>query len=317
MAYQVLMNSPRVVGNEEFIRAFLQERGCALIEHDRSRLLTPDEVRTLIGDADGYVTGLEPVGAETFASAPKLRVVSAPGVGYDHIDVEEATKHGVVVCTCAGANNRAVAELAFGLMLNLARHIRALDTAVRDGEWPRLIGPELWGKTIGIVGLGRVGKSTALIARGFGMRVLANDVQWDIPFADQNEIHYVPLKRLLQEADFVSLHCPLNDQTRGLIDERAIELMKPTAYLINTARGPIVKESALVGALREKMIAGAGLDVFEVEPHPDNPYRELPNALLVPHLGGSTFESNARSLELAMQNVTQVLHGREPIFRVN
>ncbi|CAA9548075.1 MAG: D-3-phosphoglycerate dehydrogenase [uncultured Thermomicrobiales bacterium] len=317
MAYRVLMNSPRVAGKEEYVRAFLRERGCELIEHDRSRSLNRAEVRELVRGAHGYVPALDPVNAEIFDLAPDLRVVSAQGVGYDHIDAEEAARRGIAVCICAGANNHAVSELAFGLMLNLARHIRAADAAVREGGWPRLVGPELWGKTLGIVGLGRVGKSTALIARGFGMRVLATDIKWDITFADQNEISYVPLSRLLRESDFLSLHCPLNNQTRGLIDEAAIEQMKPTAYLINTARGPIVKESALVGALREKMIAGAGLDVFEVEPHPENPYRDLPNAMLVPHLGGTTFESNERALELALLNVTQVLNGGEPICRVN
>lgn len=317
MAYRILMNSPRVVGKEDYVRAFLRERGCELIEHDRSRLRNPTEVRELVREAHGYVPSLEQVDASIFDIAPHLRVVSAQGVGYDHIDAEEAARRGIAVCTCAGANNHAVSELAFGLMLNLARSIRAVDAAVRAGEWPRVVGPELWGKTIGIVGLGRVGKSTALIARGFGMRVLATDIKWDITFADQNEISYVPLPRLLREADFVSLHCPLNSQTRGMIDEVAIEMMKPSAYLINTARGPIVKESALVGALRERMIAGAGLDVFEVEPHPENPYRDLPNAILVPHLGGTTYESNERALELAMLNVTQVLNGGEPICRVN
>ena len=317
MVYRVLMNSPRVAGKEEYVRAFLRDRGCELIDHDHARRLEPAEVLELVRGAHAYVPGLERVDATVFAAAPDLRVVSAQGVGYDHIDAEEATRRGIVVCICAGANNHAVSELAFGLMLNLARQIRAADGAIRAGEWPRLVGPELWGKTLGIVGLGRVGKSTALIGRGFGMRVLATDIKWDITFADQNEISYVPLSRLLRESDFLSLHCPLNEQTRGMIDEAALDVMKPSAILINTARGPIVKESALVGALRERMIAGAGLDVFEVEPHPQNPYTELPNVLMVPHLGGTTFESNERALDLAMLNVTQVLNGGEPVCRVN
>ncbi|HEY8597640.1 MAG TPA: phosphoglycerate dehydrogenase [Thermomicrobiales bacterium] len=317
MAYKVLMNSPRVAGKEDYVRAFLRERGCELIEHDRSRLLNSAEVLELIKDAHGYVPGLTTVDAAVFDAAPGLRVVSAQGVGYDHIDAEEAARRGIVVCICAGANNHAVSELAFAFMLNLARHVREADSAMREGGWPRLVGPELWGKTLGIVGLGRVGKSTALIGRGFGMRVLATDIKWDITFADQNEISYVPLARLLRESDFLSLHCPLNEQTRGMIDEAALEMMKPSAFLINTARGPIVKESALVGALRERMIAGAGLDVFETEPHPQNPYLDLPNVMMMPHLGGTTFESNERALELALLNVTQVLNGGEPICRVN
>jgi len=317
MAHKILMNSVRVSGREDFVRSFLRERGCELIEHDHSQLLDRAEVLRLVGDASGYLASLDRVNGEFFDAAPALRVVSAQGVGYDHIDVEEATRRGVAVCTCAGGNNRAVAELAFAMILGLARQVRAVDTEVRDGAWPRLVGTELWGKTIGIVGLGRVGKSTALIARGFGMRVLATDVKWDITFADQHGISYVPLPRLLAESNFLSLHCPLTPQTRGMIDEAAIEQMKPTAFLINTARGPIVKEAALVGALRERMIAGAGLDVFEVEPHPANPYRDLPNTIMTSHLGGATHESDARTLELALLNITQVLLGGEPVHRVN
>ena len=263
-------------GRQRGVRARVFARaGCELIEHDRSRLLNRAEVRELVRDAHGYVPSLERVDSAIFEIAPDLRVVSAQGVGYDHIDAEEAARRGIAVCICAGANNHAVSELAFALMLNLARHIRAVDTAVREGEWPRLVGPELWGKTIGYRRARAGRQEYALIARGFGMRVLATDIKWDITFADQNEISYVPLHRLLRESDFLSLHCPLNDQTRGMIDEAAIEMMKPSAFLINTARGPIVKESALVGALRERMIAGAGLDVFEIEPHPQNPYRRF------------------------------------------
>ena len=317
MPYRVLMNSPRVIGKEDYVREFLRARGCELIEHDRSTPLARPEILRLLADAAGYVPALDRVDEDVFAAAPQLRVVSAQGVGYDHIDVAAANRRGIAVCICAGCNNHAVSELAFGMMLGLARHVYAADRAMREGGWPRLVGPELWGKTLGIVGLGRVGKSSALIGRGFGMRVLATDIRWDITFANEHQISYVPLQRLLRESDFVSIHCPLNEQTRGLIDEAALDLMKPTAILINTARGPIVKEEALVGALRERMIAGAGLDVFEVEPHPHNPYLDLPNVILTPHLGGATNEATDRSLELSMLNITQVLLGGEPICRVN
>ena len=317
MVYKILMNTPKVLSAEEYVRGFLRARGCELIEQDRTKTLSRREFLDLVQDADGLVPAMDRVDEEVFSLAPRLRVVSAQGVGYDHIDIEAAGRHGVAVCICAGCNNHAVSELAFAMMLNLARQVRVADGAMRDGGWPRLLGPELWGKTLGIIGLGRVGKASALIARGFGMRVIATDIAWDITFANEHGISYVPLHRLLRESDFVSIHCPLNAQTRGMIDERAIEQMKPTAFLINTARGPIVKEAALVGALREKMIAGAGLDVFEVEPQPQNPYLELPNVLLTPHLGGATFEAMERSLELSMLNITQVLHGGEPICRVN
>jgi phosphoglycerate dehydrogenase-like enzyme len=156
-----------------------------------------------------------------------------------------------------------------------------------------------------------------LLGRAFGMKVLATDIAWDITFANEHGISYVPLDDLLRQSDYVSLHCPLNDTTRSLIDERAIELMKPSAYLINTARGPVVKESALVNALATNRIAGAGLDVFQVEPHPDNPYTEFTNVILTPHIGGSTQEAFDRSLYLALVNVTNVLNGLPPHCQVN
>jgi phosphoglycerate dehydrogenase-like enzyme len=223
----------------------------------------------------------------------------------------------VVVCNCAGCNNHAVAEMALGLMLGLARKIYVTDRAIRAGEWPVTTGPELWGKTLGIVGLGRVGKSMALIGRGLGMRVLATDIVWDITFANEHQISYVPLERLLRDADFVSLHCPLTPQTRGLINGDTLRLMKPTAYLINTSRGPVVQEAALVQGLRERWIAGAGIDVFETEPRPNNPYIGFDNALLTSHRAGNSDEAIERSIEIAMLNITNVLRGDAPVSRVN
>ena len=317
MTNHVLVTTPKILGFEDYAREFLRERGCALIDHAQHRAMSEEALVELIPPANGLVVGAERVTERVFAAAPRLRVVSAQGVGYDHIDVEAASRHGVAVCICAGCNNHAVSELAFGMMLGLGRQIYSADRAIREGGWPRLVGPELWGKTLGIVGLGRVGKSSALLGRGFGMRVLATDVAWDITFANEHDISYVPLPRLLRESDFVSLHCPLTPQTRGLIGDAALAQMKPTAYLINTARGPVVEEAALVRALRERRIAGAGLDVFETEPRPDNPYVEFPNVILTSHLGGATHEATERALELALINVTQVLNGGCPVYRVN
>ncbi|HET8630781.1 MAG TPA: phosphoglycerate dehydrogenase [Thermomicrobiales bacterium] len=318
MTYRVLLTTPKFREDEAFARQYLREHDCVPIEHDRhGARLGEDELCELVRDADGWVTHLETVTERVFAAAPRLKVISAGGVGYDHIDVAAASRHGVAVCICAGCNNHAVSELALGLMLGLARRIATADRAIREGGWPRLVGPELWGKTLGIVGLGRVGKSLALIGRGLGMRVLATDVVWDITFANEHQISYVSLPRLLGEADFVSLHCPLTPQTRGLINDATLAQMKPTAYLINTARGPIVDEAALVRALRERRIAGAGLDVFETEPRPNNPFVEFENVLLTSHLGGATHEAVERSLQLALLNVTQVLTGGPPVCQVN
>ncbi len=318
MAHPVLVTTPKFAIHEEYARGFLRNNDCAVIEYPRTApRIDRETLLRVIGPAEGYITGSEKVTDEVFAAAPNLKVISAQGVGYDHIDVEAATRRGIVVCNCAGCNNHAVAEMALGLMLGLARYIYTTDRAIRAGEWPATTGPELWGKTLGIVGLGRVGKSMALIGRGLGMRVLATDIVWDITFANEHQISYVPLHRLLAQSDFVSLHCPLTTETRHLINVDTLRLMKPTAYLINTARGPVVEEAALVQALRERWIAGAGLDVFETEPRPNNPYVEFDNVLLTAHRAGNTIEAIERSIELAMLNIVNVLRGDPPVSRVN
>lgn len=310
MAHEVLLLSRKFRDNLDFAAEFLEARDCFVSTKPISYPADQDQLCELASTAEGIITGLEHISPRVMAAAPNLKVVSAGGVGYDHIDVDEANKRGITVAICAGCNNHAVSELAFGMMLNLARQIRSADIAMRgDDAWGRFSGGELWGKTLGVIGVGRVGKATALLGRAFGMRVLINDVDWNITFANEHGFSYVPLDKLLRESDFISLHCPLTTVTRGLIDEDAIDKMKETAILINTSRGPVVKQEALVNALATKRIAGAGLDVFEVEPHPDNPYTEFDNVILTPHIGGSTAEAFDRAMYLAMVNVSNVLNG--------
>jgi len=322
MAHKILILSRRLrEESRDMVESFLDSRGCEMIDLPMSYPIDQDQLCELAADAEGIITGLEWISPRVMQSAPNLKVVSAGGVGYDHIDVPEANRHGIAVSICAGVNNHSVAELAFGMMISLSRSIGVHDRAMREGEWSPYdvtrTGQELWGKTLGIVGLGRVGRSTALLAKAFGMRILATDIAWDLTFAGEHGISYVPLERLLAESDYVTLHCPLGSSTRDLIDEAAIDMMKPSAFLINTARGPIVKEAALVNALSTNRLAGAGLDVFRVEPHPDNPYVEFPNVVLTPHVGGSTMQAAERSIYLSLVNVTNVFNGMEPHCQVN
>lgn len=317
MAHEVLLLSRKFRDNMDFANEFLEARDCFVSPKPISYPVDEEQLCDLVASAEGIITGLEHISQKVMAAAPNLKVVSAGGVGYDHVDVEEATRRGITVAICAGCNNHAVSELAIGMMLNLARQVRVADNAMRNDNWERMMGGELWGKTLGIVGLGRVGRATALLGKALGMRVLANDIDWDITFANTQSISYVPLDTLLRESDYISLHCPLTSVTRGLINEDAIDKMKETAILINTARGPVVKEEALVNALASKRIAGAGLDVFEVEPHPDNPYTEFDNVILTPHIGGSTQEAFDRAMYLAMVNVTNVLNGHPAHCPVN
>jgi D-3-phosphoglycerate dehydrogenase len=318
MAHPVLITTPRFFMFEDRIREFLTERDCQILEHEAHDMqVKEDTLLHLIPRAEGLITALEQVTPRVLAAAPCLRVIAATGVGYDHIDVEAARRHGVTVCISAGSNHQSVAELTLGLMIALARQVTRADRLLREGRWERLGGAELLGKTLGIVGLGRVGKSVALLGRAFGMRILANDVVLDHTFASTHCVDYVPLTTLLRSADFVSLHCPLVSATANLMNGKTLGLMKPTAYLINTARGPIVDEAALAHALKAEQIAGAGLDVFAAEPMIDRALRALPNVILTPHMAGSAHEALARMMDLALLNITQVLHGAEPVCRVN
>jgi phosphoglycerate dehydrogenase-like enzyme len=207
--------------------------------------------------------------------------------------------------------------MTLGMMLCLARKICLAHGQMREGNWRTVRGIELRGKTLGIVGLGRIGKSLAASARGMGMQVLASDVVRDVAFAEQLGIRYVPLDELISASDFLSLHCPLTPETRALIDADALARMKPTAYLINTARGPLVDQAALVEALREGRIAGAGIDVYDMEPLVENPYAGLDNVVQTPHCAGHSLEAIQRSLEMALENITRVLRGQEPLHRIN
>ncbi len=317
MAKEVLILSRKFREQSDFAREFLESRGCKIAEREFDYPVTEDVLCDIIKDVDGLITGLEQITPRVFSHANRLKAVSAGGVGYDHINVEAANEHGVAVCICAGCNNYSVSELVFGMMIGLARGIYPADRALRQGEWIRYLGFDLWGKTLGIVGLGRVGKAVALLGRAFGMRVLANDIEWDITFANEHGISYVPFERIIEESDFVTMHVPLTPQTFEMIDESALDRMKPSAYLINAARGPVVKESALVAALKQHRIAGAALDVFEVEPHPNNPYVGLDNVILTPHIGGSTQEAFDRAFYLALVNVTNVINGQPAHCQVN
>lgn len=317
MSKEILVISSKFRESTETYRELLEREGCTLAERDIQYPITEEHLAEIIRDVDGLITGLEQVTPRVLENANRLKVISAGGVGYDHIDLDAATARGIAVCNCAGCNNRSVAELAFGMMLSLSRQIYQSDRALRNGEWGRFFGPELWGKTIGIVGLGRVGKSVAQLAKGFGMRILANDVAWNITYADEHGISYVPLDRLLEESDYVTLHTPLTPWTHKLISDRELGLMKPTAYLINTSRGPVVDEPALCKALEQNTIAGAGLDVYVNEPTNDCVFRHYDNAIITPHIGGASNEAYDRSLQLALLNVTSVLNGRPPHSQVN
>jgi D-3-phosphoglycerate dehydrogenase len=271
-------------------------------------------------DAEVVVSGLRPITRKAVFSAERLRGVVVYGVGLDHVDVAAATERGVYVTHAPGVNSASVAEFAFGLMLAVARRIPRQNDAVKAGKWASLemVGNELWEKTLGVVGLGHVGTRVATLGRGFGMKVLSFTRHPSKGRAAGSGVKFVDLDALLKKSDYIVLCCALTDETRGLIGEREIGLMKRTAYLVNVARGPVIDERALATALGKKRIAGAGIDVFEKEPpDPSNPLLRFENVVVTAHLAGASVESLKRLSMTVAEEVVRMLRGEEPKFLVN
>jgi D-3-phosphoglycerate dehydrogenase len=264
---------------------------------DVDRPLDEEEMVKLVRGCAGLIVGVDPVTTRVLKAGP-LRVVVKYGSGMDNIDVEAARTLGVQVTSTPGANARSVAELAIALLLSLARNVALHDRSVRAGSWRRLTGVELAGKQLGIVGYGAVGREVARLARGLDMHVVAHD-----PLLHDADVPLVPLEQLYSASDAVSLHLPLTDETRGLVGERELAAMKPTAFLINTARGGLVDEAALAAAVRSGRLAGAALDGFEVEPLGESPLRELENVVLSPHAGASTYDAVLRTAAQAVDRL--------------
>jgi D-3-phosphoglycerate dehydrogenase / 2-oxoglutarate reductase len=303
----------------------LADPGIELLEKDFEvdvRLdLSPEELLETIGDYDGLIVrSATRVTAEVMDRADNLKAIGRAGIGVDNIDIDAATKRGVIVANAPESNTVAAAEHTLGLMLASARRIPAADSSLRDGEWKRSAfkGVEVSGKTLGLIGLGHVGAIVARGALGMGMRVLAYD-----PYVSEDRMRSMNVGRaettdeVFEQADFVSLHVPRTPQTVGLVNENELSKMKPTAYLINVARGGIVDETALYNALKEGTIAGAALDVFAEEPTTESPIFALPNVVVTPHLGASTAEAQDRAGITAAEQVATALAGAVPVHAIN
>ncbi len=285
---------------------------------------TEDELIESVRGADAILVTLnvERVSRRVIESASRLRVIARHGVGYDNVDVEAATERGVWV-TITPVLHETVADMAFSHILCLARNICKASQYVKSRSWKIrdpfvFAGVDVWGKVIGIIGLGRIGAAIAKRAKGFSMKILYYDIVRKPSLEIELEAEYRSLMDLLRESDFVVVSCPLTEHTRGMIGEDELKLMKPTAILINIARGPIVDHDALVRALREGWIAGAGLDVFWQEPLPlDDPLLDLDNVILTPHIASNTIECRRRMALTAVEEILRVLHGEKPRYPVN
>ncbi len=284
-----------------------------------------DLILEKVRDIDGLLCLLtDKIDARIIEAGERLKVISNYAVGYDNIDVEVATKRGIYVTNTPGVLTETTADLAWAILMAIARRVVEADKYVRAGRWVHAWGPKMMlgsdvhGKTLGIVGLGRIGSAVARRAKGFNMRVIYYDVFRREDLERELGLEYKPLEELLKEADYVTLHVPLTKETYHLIGERELDLMKPTAYLINTSRGAVIDQKALYKALKERRIAGAALDVFEKEPiDPDDPLLELDNVVLTPHIGSASVETRKKMAMIAAENLVSVLKGVEPPNLVN
>jgi D-3-phosphoglycerate dehydrogenase / 2-oxoglutarate reductase len=277
---------------------------------DRAALLTE------IADTDGYLFGLERLDEELFRVAKRLKVVCKHGVGVDNVDRAAAARYGVTVTNCPGQNSTAVAELALGLLIALAREIPQLDADMRRGLCASRSGTEIGGKILGIVGMGAIGTTLARYAQAFGMTVLAYDVVHDGRAATECGFEYTALDRLLRDADYVSLHVPLTDATRGMIDRAKLRMMKRTAYILNAARGGVIVEDDLYDALMAGEIAGAAIDSFQNEPPTGSTLLTTRKVIALPHIGGATDEATFRIMTYSLTNIWNVLEGKAPLSEV-
>ncbi|WP_232336271.1 D-glycerate dehydrogenase [Thermoactinomyces sp. CICC 10522] len=285
---------------------------------------TQEEIIQRLQGKDALLcTVTDPIGEKVIEACPRLQIISNYGVGYNHIDLEAASKRGIVVTNTPDVLTEATADLTWALLLDVARRVTEGDRLVRQGRWrgwePSFMqGTEVTGKTLGIIGMGRIGRAVARRARGFAMNILYYS-RTRLPLAIERELglQFANIDSLLAESDFVSLHTPYTPATYHLIGARELGQMKESAFLINTARGAVVDEQALIRALQEKKIAGAALDVYEREPLVPNELIRLDNVVLAPHLGSATKETRRAMAELAVQNLADYFAGKKPRYLVN
>ena len=294
-----------------------RKKGYEIIKNETSRPLNNREMSVKIKDVDGIIIGIDDLNAQIIKQARNLKIISKYGVGVDNIDIKAATAQGIVVTNTPTANIDAVADLAFALMLALARRIPEADRETKTGNWKKFIGTSVWRKKLGVIGLGKIGKQVVKRAEGFEMEILCHDIIQDEEFARQFGIRYVDLETLLKESDYITIHVPLNDATRDMIGYKELEMINENAFLINTSRGGIIDEKALYNTLKNNKIKGAALDSYKEEPPENSPLAELENIIMTSHNGAYTKEAINNMGIQATQNLIDVLEGREPENIVN
>ena len=314
-----------------FVTRRIPEKGLRMLEerydvvvNPEDRVLTKEEIIEGVRDADALLCLLtDPIDKDVIDAGKKLRIISNYAVGYNNIDVEYASKKGIIVTNTPGVLTETTADLAWALLMAVARRVVEGDRFMREGKFrgwaPMLmLGTDIHGKTLGIVGMGKIGQAVARRAVGFGMKVIYYSRKRKPEIEKEIGAEFVDLPTLMRESDFISLHVPLTPETKNMIDREMLELMKPEAYLINTARGEVIDEPYLIEMLKRKRIRGAALDVFWGEPLNVNPeLYGLDNVVLAPHMGSASLETRTKMAVMAAQAIIDVFEGRNPKNRVN
>ena len=314
MAHEVINAEPNLTEEAQKIFA---DNHCRVRFIELERLTENEFCQTIVG-VEGILAGGEYYTPPVFEAADQLRIVARSGVGVDHVDLKAAAEHAVWVTNTPGATNTSVAEFSIGLMLSLLRHIATLAAQMKTGKFVRTGGRELASLTLGVIGTGGIGKEVTRLARAFGTQVLGYDIHPDLDFAQAHQVEYVSLKQLLQQSDIVTIHCGLDENTRGMIGEAELQLMQPTAYLVNTARPQIVDKGALVNCLKTGKLAGAAIDVWETIPCPaDDPLLQLDNVLATSWSAFYTDTAVSNMHRRAAQEIVRVLQGHPPQHPVN
>lgn len=305
--YKVLVTARSFGASDDSAKKFLEENGCEVIKLTADNGPVQEQLKRELPSADGIIAGLDVYDKELIDSTEKLKVISRYGVGYDKVDLQAAKDKGIAVTFTPGANGDSVADMAMALMLAAARNVSFMDKCIRDGDQKRPTGVEMFEKTLGVIGAGRIGKGVARRCKGFGMKILCYDIFEDEAFKKETGAEYVDFETILRECDFITIHTNLTDETKHMFSAEQFKKMKSRAVIVNTARGGIIDEEALYRALKDGEIGAAGLDATVDEPPYGSPLLTLPNCTVTPHAGAATYEASSKMGMMAAKNVVGVL----------
>ncbi|MDX5475011.1 MAG: phosphoglycerate dehydrogenase [Bacillaceae bacterium] len=314
--FKVVSSSPTFGKYSEDPVKTLLSNNCEIKMIDRDITSDEEKFANALKDVDALIVGVEKITPTVLKHATNLKIIAKHGAGVDNIDMVETNKRNIIVANAPGANRHAVADYVFGLLLSVSRNIPSAVQDVKNNKWTTYIGSELYNKTLGVIGTGRIGKEVVKRAQGFNMNVLCFDLYPELKLEAEGNCKYVELEELLRLSDFITLHTDLNANSKSFIGKKELESMKSTAFIINTARGGIIDENALHHALKNNEIMGAALDVFENEPVTSSTLLDLPNFIGTPHIAGYTKEALREVGMITVTNVLNVLQGREPEYKI-